>query len=83
MFIHFKRKECGFVPYGDNNQGKILGKRVVENPWTTTIKDAMLVEGLKHNRLSIGQFYDNEFTITFDVQSCIIEHNTNKEIVFK
>ncbi|KEH29844.1 hypothetical protein MTR_4g052830 [Medicago truncatula] len=59
MSINFKRKERGFVPYGDNNQG------------------------LKHNRLSINQVYYNEFTITFDAQSCLIEHNTNKEIVFK
>lgn len=79
MSINFKRKERGFVSYGDNNQGKW----VVENPSVPTIKDVMLVEGLKHNRLSINQVYYNEFTITFDAQSCLIEHNTNKEIVFK
>jgi len=54
MFIDFTRKEKGFVSYGDNNQGKILGKGVVGNPSTTTIKDVMLVNGLKHNLLSIS-----------------------------
>ena len=54
MFIDFTRKEKGFVSYGDNNQAKILGKGVVGNLSTTTIKDVMLVDGLKHNLLSIS-----------------------------
>lgn len=29
MLIDFVRKECGFVSYGNNNQGKILSKVVV------------------------------------------------------
>jgi len=68
MFINFTRKERRFVSYGDNNQGKILGTGVVGNPSTITIKDVMLVDGLKHNLLSISQFYDNGFTITFNSQ---------------
>jgi len=57
MFIDFTRKEKRFFSYGDNNQGKILGKGVVGNPSTTTIKDVMLVDGLKHNLLSISQTF--------------------------
>jgi len=83
MFIDFTRKERGFVSYGDNNQGKILGMGVVGNPSTTTIKDVMLVDGLKHNLLSISQFCDNGFTITFNTQCCIIQHNDDKNVMFK
>jgi len=83
MFIYFKRKERGYVSYGDNNQGKILGKIVVGNHSTTTIKDVMLVDGLKHNHLSEIQFCDNGFTITFNTQCCIIEHNDDKDVMFK
>ena len=53
------------------------------NPSTITIKDVILVEGLKHNLLSISQFCDNGFTITFNSHSCIIEHNDDNEIMFK
>jgi len=81
MFIDFTRKERGYVSYGDNNQGKILGKGVGENPSTTTIKDVMLVDGLKHNLLSMSQFCDNGFTITFNTQCCIIEHNDDNGII--
>lgn len=47
--IDFKRKERRYVSYGDNNYGKILGKGVVGNPSTITIKDVMSLEGLKDN----------------------------------
>ena len=75
--------ERGFVSYDDNNQGKILGKGVVGNPSTTTIKDVMLVKGLKHKFLSNSQFCDNGVTITFNAHSYIIEHNDDREIMFK
>jgi len=83
IFIDFTRKEIGFVSYGDNNQGKILGKGVVGNPSTTTIKDIMLVDGLKHNLLRISQFCDNGFRTTFNTQCCIIQHNDDKNTMFK
>jgi len=82
VFIDFTRKERGFVSYGDNNQDKILGKGVVGNP-SNTIKDVMLVDGVKHNLLSIGQFCDNRFRITFNTQCCIIQHNDDKNVMFK
>jgi len=53
------------------------------NPSTTTIKNVMLVDGLKHNLLNISQFCDNGFTITFNTQCCIIEHNDDKDVMFK
>jgi hypothetical protein len=83
MFIDFTRKEKGFVSYEDNNRGRILGKGVVGNPSTTTIKDVMLVDGLKHNLLSISKFCDNGFTITFNTQCCIIQQNDDKNVMFK
>jgi len=83
MFIDFTRNKRGFVSYGDNNQGKILGKGVVGNPSTATIKYVRLVDGLKHNLLSISQFCDNGFTITFNTQCCIIKHYDDKDIMFK
>jgi len=83
MFINFTRKERGFVFYGDNNQGKILVKGAVGNPSTTAIKHIMLVDGLKHNLLSINQFCDNGFTITFNTQCCIIQHNDDRNVMFK
>ena len=45
-FKNFKRKEQGFVTYGDNNKRKILGTGVVGGRNTLEIKDVLFVEGL-------------------------------------
>ena len=47
-FKNFKRKEQGFVTYGDNNKGKILGTSDVGGGNTLEIKDVLYVEGLCH-----------------------------------
>ena len=82
LFIDFKAKKKGYVTYGDNNKGAILGKGSVGNPSTTTISDVHLVEGLKHNLLSISQLCDKGYKVTFTNTCCIIEH-TEQNIVFK
>ena len=82
LFIDFKAKKKGFVTYGDNNKGAILGKGSVGNPSITTISNVHLVEGLKHNLLSISQLCDKGYKVTFTNTCCIIE-NTKKYIVFK
>ena len=82
LFIDFKAKKKGYVTYGDNNKGAILGKGSVGNPSTTTISDVHLVEGLKHNLLSISQLCDKGYKVTFTNTSCIIE-NSEQNIMFK
>ena len=82
LFIDFKAKKKGYVTYGDNNKGAILGKGSVGNPSTTTISDVHLVEGLKHNLLSISQLCDKGYKVSFTKTCCIIEH-AEQNIVFK
>ncbi|XP_050896206.1 uncharacterized protein LOC127102934 [Lathyrus oleraceus] len=55
LFIEFVPKKKGFVTYGDNKKGVILGKSSVGTPLSTSISDVMLVAGLKHNLLSISK----------------------------
>ena len=58
-------KKKGFVSYGDQNKGAILGKGSIYNPSTITISNVMLVEGLRHNLLSISQLCDNGYKVSF------------------
>lgn len=83
LFIDFKAKKKGYVTYGDNNKGAIFRKCSVGNPSTITISDVNLVEGLKHNLLSISQLCDKGYKVTFINTCCIIEHDEKKDIVFK
>jgi len=42
-----------------------------------------LVEGLRHNLLSISQFYDSSYDAMFDKTNCTIINKDDKSIVFK
>ena len=48
----------GKVTFGDNANGKVVGKGKVGRMPYWFINNVLLVEGLKHNLLSISQFYD-------------------------
>ncbi|XP_050895564.1 uncharacterized protein LOC127102206 [Lathyrus oleraceus] len=83
LFFDLVAKEKGFVTYGDNNKGAIIGKGSVGNPSSTTISNVLLVEGLKHNLISISQLCDKGYQVSFSKYCCMVEHNDTKNDVFK
>jgi len=46
-FVKLELKDEGFVTYGDNNNGRILGNGVISNGYSFNIKNVLLVEGVK------------------------------------
>ena len=72
QLINLKWKPAGFVTYGDNNRGRILGGGDIGSGNKVIIKDVLLVEGLKHSLLSISQLCDRGYRITFEPEQCII-----------
>ncbi|KAK2422442.1 hypothetical protein QL285_032975 [Trifolium repens] len=83
LFIEFKAKEKGYVTYGDNNKGTILGVGTIGNPSTITISNVVLVDNLKHNLLSVAKLCDKGFTINFKPTFCTIESNKDKNVILK
>lgn len=83
LCIDLMPKKKGFITYGNNNNGAILGKGSVCNPSSTIISDVILVEGIKHNFLNISQLCDKGYKITFINSWYIIEHNEKKDYSFK
>jgi len=71
-FAKLELKEEGFVTYGDNNKGRILGNEVIGNGSSFNIKNVLLVEGLKHNLISISQLCDKGFKVMFEPNNCLI-----------
>ena len=43
----------------------------------------MLVEGIKHNLLSISHLCDDGYKVSFVKDCCIIEHSEKKDCMFK
>jgi len=82
-FKNFKRKEQGFVTYGDNNEGKILGTGDVGGRNTLEIKDVLYVEGLKHNLLSISQLCDKGLKVIFESDYYTIPQKDSKEVTLQ
>jgi len=65
-------KNEGFMTYGDNNKGRILGTRTISNGSSSNIIDVLLVEGLRHNLLSISQLCDKGYKVIFEPNHCLI-----------
>jgi len=66
QLINLKWKLAGFVTYGDNNRGRILGVGDIGSGNKVIVKDVLLVEGLKYSLLSISQLCDRGYRITFE-----------------
>jgi len=53
-FAKLELKDEGFVTYWDNNKRGIIRNGVISNGSSSNIKNVLLVEGLKHNLISIS-----------------------------
>ena len=72
-------KHGGYVTYGDNNKGKIIGSGDIEVKGNLIIHNVFLVEGLKHNLLSISQLCDKGLEDTFQAEICLISSRDSRE----
>ena len=77
----FVPKDGGYVTFGDNNKGKIMGEATIGNQHKIQIKDALYVDGLKHNLLSISQLCDKGFKIKFNRNCCVISEAISGKVV--
>ena len=57
-----KRKR-GYITFGDNSKGRTQGN--IGNDTSSLIESVLLVDGLKHNLLSISQLCDKDFKVIF------------------
>ena len=82
QFISLKLKTEGFVTYGDNNRGRILGRGNVGTKDSTKIENVLYVEGLKHSLLSISQLCDKGYKVNFEANICTISNETSSKVLF-
>ena len=57
-FAFLIKRNGGYVTVGDNAQGRIIGQGNIGNDTFSLIESVLLVDGLKHNILSINQLCD-------------------------
>lgn len=80
-FISLTYKTSVHVTYGDNNKGKIIGIGKIKTPSSYVIENVLLVDGLKHNLLSINQLCDKGLKVTVEPNHCLICHESSTELV--
>jgi hypothetical protein len=68
----------GWITYGDGSQSKVIGKGIIDIPGLGTSQEALYVEGLKANLLSISQFCDNDLVVQFYKKECNIFDSSGK-----
>ena len=82
QFFTIKSKDEGFVTFGDNKKGKIIGLGNIKISPTTFIENVLLVYKLKHNLLSISQLCDVGFDVRFKASMCIVVDPSNLNSIF-
>ena len=82
MFLTLKIKDGGSVKFGGNQSGKIIGIGTIGN-FSISINNVWLVNGLKHNLLSISQFIDNGYDVMFDKTNFTVVNKNDNSITFK
>ena len=65
LFSKLEKKSGGNVTFGDNAKGKVVGIGTIGKDSSTCIDNVLLVDGLKHNLLSISQLCNIENKVTF------------------
>ena len=72
QFIILDAKNGGMVTFGDNGKGKIISIGNIGITPFKFIENILLVDGLKHNLLSISQFCDKRYKVIFESSVCIV-----------
>ena len=83
LLSSFIKRNGGYVTFGDNTKGKILGIGNIGTTSSPIIENILLVDSLKYNLLSIGQLCDKGYWVIFEPSKCLIENTYSKEIIFE
>ena len=81
QLITLEMKQRVMVTFGDNGKGRIIGIGKIKITPFTFIENVLLVDKLRHNLLSISQFYDKGFKVLFESSMFIVTSSFNAAII--
>ena len=73
--------EGGTITFGDDAKGTFIGIGNIKIGASPLIENVVLVDGLKHNLLSISQLCDRGTKVIFDESSCKIYNCKTNECI--
>ncbi|KAL5549566.1 hypothetical protein UlMin_004797 [Ulmus minor] len=77
MFTSLNDYNGGSVTFGDGKKGKVIGKGNIALPGIPIMNNALYVEDLKANLISISQLCDSGFNVNFAKEGCNVVDNNN------
>jgi transposase InsO family protein len=83
-FLSLSERKSGNVTFGNDAPGKIKGKGMVSlSNGKGKAQDVLLVDGLKHNLLSVSQMCDRGCEVVFTSKDCKIKSVNSGQVVAK
>ena len=80
MLIEFVERADPSITFGDESKGYTIGQGLISKQ-NVIIDSVALVDGLKHNLLSISQLCDNGNEAWFTKEACVIFDKTTRNIL--
>ncbi|KAL8094127.1 hypothetical protein AgCh_035841 [Apium graveolens] len=68
------------ITFGDDSKGYIVGHGLILKD-NVIIEEVALVDGFKHNLLSIIQFCDKDNSVTFNYEACVLTNKKSNKVV--
>ena len=81
LFKVFESKKGGNVTFGDGNKSQIKGKGTISLPGLPDIANALYVEGLRVNLLSISQIRDQDFMVLLSKGKFLVLNESRKKLI--
>jgi hypothetical protein len=83
-FLSLSERKLGNVTFGNDALGKIKGKGMVRlSNGKRKSQDVLLVDGLKHNLLSVSKMCDRGCEVVFTSKDCKIKYINSGQVVAK
>ena len=77
-FVKFRSHDGGIIKVGNNAACHIIGIGSITLDGKSNTSDVYIVDGLKHNLLSVGQLIDKGYQLQFGNDTCIIKDKEGK-----
>ncbi|KAK1387194.1 hypothetical protein POM88_015372 [Heracleum sosnowskyi] len=80
LLTEFQERAGPCIAFGDDSKGYTKGYGLISKE-NVIIDEVALVDGLKHNLLSISQLCDKGFLVTFSKEACVVSKGGNNNVV--
>ena len=80
LLTEFKERVGPSITFGYDSKGFTMGYGLILKG-NVIIDEVALVDGLKHNLLSISQLFDKENSVTINSEACVVNCKRSNKVV--